>query len=122
MFSLKLIDLSVSVVNQVMYTFHRNQILIMESLSKESWMWNEAIFKKLNPLVKYDYAGNVQAMVTVEIAHKIGRVLWVTFVFAVISIINAIFIRVSIKCSVLIIFPIIELQNRMNNTRIGPMQ
>lgn len=47
-------------------------------------------------------------MVQDFIVTKVFKFLWLTFVFSMISIINALFIRVSIKCSVLMIFPMIS--------------
>ena len=78
-------------------------------------MWDERTFRQLNPLMKYDYANNYRVMVISEIMSRFFKFLWVVFVFGVISITNAAFIRISIKCSMLIIFPIMEMQNRYSN-------
>ena len=53
---------------------------------------------------------------------KFFKLVWLIFTFACISLNNAMFIRVSIKCSVLMIFPMIALQNRFSARRVGHIQ
>jgi len=106
---LGIIDKSVIALNQIMYTFHRQSIGVVESTTSENWYWNEHTFKKLNSLLKYDYDDNFREMLVSEFSNSFFKFLWVVFVFGVISMINAVFIRISIKCSVLIIFPMIEM-------------
>ena len=103
-----------------MYTFHREQIYLEENKTRESWYWGQTNFKRLNPLFKYDYNSSYWSLIWSQITGRIGKLAWVLFTFACISMINALFIRVSIKCSVLIVFPMLALQNRFTRRRIGP--
>jgi surface polysaccharide O-acyltransferase-like enzyme len=59
-------------------------------------------------------------MVQNLIQSKILNFFWYLFVFACISLINALFIRISLKGSVLMIFPMIAFQNRFTSHRITP--
>ena len=58
-------------------------------------------------------------MVFSEIWKRTKRLFWNVYVFAVISMVNAMFIRVTIKCSCLMIFPMIYAQNRFGTNRMG---
>jgi hypothetical protein len=70
-----LIDIRVPIVNQIMYTFHREQIYLVDASSKESWFWTTSTFKKLNPLLKYDYGDSKKVMVISEIVNRILRLI-----------------------------------------------
>jgi len=60
-------------------------------------------------------------MIWSQVCCRLGKLTWLLFVFGCISLINALFIRVSVKCSVLIVFPMLAIQNRFARRRIGPM-
>ena len=60
-------DVGVIALNQIMYTFHREQIFMQENVTRESWWWGQDDFKKLNPLFKYDYDSDYQEMFFSEI-------------------------------------------------------
>lgn len=90
-----------------MYTFHRQTIFAIELVSQENWYWTSRTFKKLNPQFKYDFNSNIPLMITELIILKIAKLAWYLFVFACISGINGMFIRVSLKCSAIMIFPMI---------------
>jgi hypothetical protein len=95
---------------------------VLQNKTKETWYWGESEFKKHNPLLKYDFDDNKTALFFYLCGSKTAELIWLTFVFAIISMINALFIRVSIKCSVLMIFPMISLQNRFSARRVGHAQ
>ena len=61
-------------------------------------------------------------MIYHESINRICRLMWLTFTFACISLINALFIRMSIKSSVVLIFPMVMLQNRFGDQRMGVAQ
>jgi hypothetical protein len=122
LFKWSLLDVRVAVVNQIMYTFHRRQMYLVDSVTKESWMWSEQDFSQINPLLKYDYANNMKVMVVSEIVTKIWRFIYLFFVFGSLSIINALFIRISFKCSILLIFPMLFIQNTFTRNPISLAQ
>jgi hypothetical protein len=64
--------------------------------------------------MQFDYQNHFFIMLFAEIARRLMRLLWLLFTFGMISVINALFIRIAVKCSVLIIFPMIACQNRRN--------
>jgi hypothetical protein len=119
MFEWSLLDVRVAMLNQIMYTFHRRTEYVVESLSKESWYWTIEDFKNLNPLLRYDYGNSYKIMIFSEIINKIWKFLALLFIYGTISVINALFIRVSIKSSVLMVFPLILLQNRFSNNPLN---
>jgi hypothetical protein len=90
-----------------MYTFHRQPIYVVELVSQENWYWSSNTFKNLNPQLKYDFKNNYPLMLVDLIIMKIMKLVWYIFVFACLSGINGMFIRVSLKCSALMIFPMI---------------
>lgn len=91
-----------------MFTFHREGIYVVENKTRESWYWSERTFLNNAPLLKYDYKGSTLLMLKDQFFRKFTGLLWVTFTFAMISMINALFIRICIKSSVLIVFPMIS--------------
>lgn len=118
----QLFDPRVMVINNIMYTFHREGIYVVENNTRENWYWGPNNFQKVNPLLKYDYQDQYMIMVQDFIVTKVFKFLWLTFVFSMISIVNALFIRVSIKCSVLMIFPMISCQNRISENSVSTFQ
>ena len=84
----------------------------MNNRTMESWYWKEDHFRKLHPLLKYDFDNNASVYYLAKYFDGIVKIMWYLFAFAVISSINAIFIRVTLKISSLMIFPMISLQNR----------
>lgn len=105
------IDPSVVMINQIMYTFHRNELYVIENNKYESWYWSSSTFIQINPLLKYDYNNNLILMIASEIWNRIFQTFYFLFTFMVISNTNAMIIRIAIKCSVLSIFPMIFFQN-----------
>lgn len=54
----RLYDPSIILINQVMYTFHRQKMIIMDNSTMESWYWTEDHFRRLHPLLQQDFQGN----------------------------------------------------------------
>ena len=109
--SINMLDPSVIVINQIMYTFHRQNMIVAEKVSGETWSWRSSDYKTYSPQLRYDYDNNLYKMIAWLSLYKIGSLLEYTFAFGVISGINALFIRVVLKCSGLMIFPMISIQN-----------
>mmetsp|Transcript_992 Transcript_992/g.1779 ORF Transcript_992/g.1779 Transcript_992/m.1779 type:complete len:233 (-) Transcript_992:685-1383(-) len=116
------LDRRVIFINQLMYCFHRQQVYVVESLSKESWYWGENTFKLRNPLKKYDYGDNTRTMLISEVTNRLIMFVKLLLTYGTISVINALFIRMSIKCSILMIFPMICIQNRFSQNQINHVQ
>lgn len=90
-------------------------MILIDNSTMESWFWTDGHFRRLHPLIKYDFQGSVPLFALCKMARGILQVLWYAFAFATVSAINGIFIRVSLKCSSLLIFPMITFQNRFTN-------
>lgn len=115
-------DNSVVMINQLMYTFYRESIYVIENKTREGWYWGPHTFQRLHPTLKYDYEGKTGLMYWEQFKLRLGNILWFILTFACMSTINAVFIRISIKCSVLLIFPMIVCQNRFGQNQIGYVQ
>jgi len=111
----RVLDMRVVMINQIMYTFHRRPMYVIESMTRETWYWSTQTFKDLNPLMKYDFNDNWKIMIITQVAMKIFKLLGVLVVFASISVTNALFIRICIKSSILLVFPMLLVSNRMQN-------
>lgn len=84
---------------------------MVESLTRESWYWTEGDFKQLNPRVNIDFQGSYFMAASYFLWGKLYLVFSLFLTYALISITNALFIRISIKCSILMIFPMMVIQN-----------
>lgn len=102
-----------------MYTFNRETINVINTKTRENWYWSPATFQLKNPLFISEYNHSYYEMIYGEFTKHFKEFLWLTFTFGCISMINALFIRISIKCSVLMIFPMIAIQNRLSRRRIN---
>ena len=109
----QMFDPRVILVNQVMYTFNKEGIYMTENKTRDSWFWGAHSFAKINPTLKYEYDDSYTGMFWAELITRIRKLLWFVFTFACISMINAIFIRITIKCSALIVFPMAACQERL---------
>jgi hypothetical protein len=56
-------DPRVMVLNNIMFTFHREGIYVVENKTRESWYWSPKTFEKIQPTLKYDYKDNFLLMV-----------------------------------------------------------
>lgn len=106
---LRVFDPTVAILNQIMYTFHRETQYVYNNGTRQQWYWTTNTFKNLNPLLKYDYNDRLMVLLVNEIFAKGLKCLWIIFIFMCISLINAVFIRVSLKSSVIMLFPMIAL-------------
>ena len=50
-----LLDPSVIMMNQLMYTFNRQQIYVVENKTRESWFWMAETFASVEPTLEIDY-------------------------------------------------------------------
>jgi len=71
------------------------------------WKWTEWTYSSISRTLKHDYNDSMSEMVTNEIWLRFSLFFKMIFGYGVISVVNAILIRVAIKSSVLIIFPIL---------------
>jgi len=103
------IDPTVIIINQIMYTFFRNDIYCTERMKSEQWIWSEYSFTKINKLYTLDYEEDMALMIVSEFLIRLRLMFILTFAYMVISLINGLLVRVAIKCSVLTVFPVIWL-------------
>lgn len=59
---LRVFDPSVAIMNQIMYTFHRESQYVYSNKTRQQWYWTTNTFKNLNPLLKYDYNDHLMVM------------------------------------------------------------
>jgi len=97
-------DPRVIMINQIMYTFNKQGMFVVENKTRESWYWGASHFM---PTLEHEYAGSLTLMLYDQVWTRVFKLVWLAFCFMCMSVINALFIRVAIKCSVLIIFPMI---------------
>jgi len=94
-----------------MFLFNRNTMYVAEVLSGEVWYWSSSTYYGVNRLFKYDYQQDVGSMIIWEILFRFKLFFILTLAFMIISIINALVVRIAIKSSVLVVFPALFLQN-----------
>lgn len=97
-------------INQILFTFFRTRVYIFEHVSKESWIYyNTNLFINKNPNFKFDYQESVIMMVAYELIRRILVLCKIVLAFALISCINALIIRLIIKGSAILVYPILWL-------------
>lgn len=99
-------------LNQIIYTFDHSDLMVLEKKHGNSWSWSHESYSYLNPTLRREYGGNVVAMLGNQLTDRILKVLWLSFVFGSISIIIALFIRITAKSLELFVFPQILYNNR----------
>lgn len=52
---LQMFDPRVMVINNIMFTFHREGMYVVENYTRESWYWSPYQFEQTQPTLKYDY-------------------------------------------------------------------
>jgi len=103
-----LVDPAVPAINQIMFTFNRKSMYAYEDMSSEMWKWGYSTFVQTARSLKYEYIDSIGNMIAGELMQRLAMVLQVGIGFGIISIVNALLIRVAIKSSVLIIFPVLS--------------
>ena len=93
---------------------------VSETFSEESWYWSKSNFISTQRTLKYDYSDSISYMIFGEVLMRSYLLLRLTLFFAFISIVNAIVIRMTVKCSILALmwYTKIEEQCLRNNTRV----
>ena len=103
------LDASVPMVNQIMFTFNRQDMNVLNMVTKEVWQWQTKTFKLVSPNFTYDYNSSFIKMIVFEILNRFSKLVSLFIGFGVISMVNGLLIRVAIKCSLLTIFPLLRL-------------
>ena len=70
--ALRLYDPSIILLNQIMYTFHRQKMILIDNSTMESWYWTEDHYRRLHPLLKHDFRGNYTGYLMVRVGARIS--------------------------------------------------
>ena len=98
------IDESVVMINQIMFTFYKNYIFAVDVKTSETWFWTTTNFMISNRTLKYDYNDSLPIMIVCEFVLRIVAFFKILLAFGFISIVNALIIRLTIKCSIVVMF------------------
>ena len=98
------IDESVVMINQIMFTFYKNYVFTVDVMTTETWFWTTTNFMLSNRTLKYDYNDSLPIMIVCEFVLRIVALFKILMTFGFISIINALIIRLTIKCSIVVMF------------------
>lgn len=95
-----------------MFTFYRVFMYVGNTRSTETWYWTYINYQITNRNIKYEYGDSVVMMIAGEffVRFFIFVALFVSFGF--ISIVNALMLRVIIKCSHLILLCLTMAEDR----------
>ena len=99
-------DFDFIMLNQIMFTFRRQNGYMMNNQTNEYWAWHKETFKQILLHPKYDFAGNYFACFIATFITKINRLLGMVIGFMTLSFINGLAIRVAVLSSNVIIFPL----------------
>ena len=58
-------------LNQIMFTFYKEGIYVVENRTRESWYWGPNTFAQLNPTLKYDYGDSWTVMINDQLVTRI---------------------------------------------------
>jgi hypothetical protein len=94
-----------------MFTFYRKFMYMQNEQTAESWYWTANNFKLRNRNLKYEYGDSKANMVIGEIFTRIAMFLILFLMFGMISIMNGLLFRVTIKCSSVVIVYCIMLED-----------
>lgn len=82
-------------------------MLVSEALSYEQWYWKASDFLTYSPLMKYDFKSSFSYLIWI-FTSKISLLLVCCISYCLLSFTNALFIRVTLKCSGLMVFPLLR--------------
>ena len=109
-------------VNQFMFTFRRENGYLLNNSTKETWTWTESEFTSalLDPKYDYNFEENYFLWAIVCFTLKLGRLFSAVLGFMLLSLANALVVRVLLMCSNVIIFPMLEIMRYYNGQNPGP--
>ena len=109
-------------VNQFMFTFRRENGYLLNNSTKETWTWTESEFTSalLDPKYDYNFEENYFLWAMVCFTLKLGRLFSAVLGFMLLSLANALVVRVLLMCSNVIIFPMLEIMRYYNGQNPGP--
>jgi len=100
-------DYDTAMVNQVMFTFKRQSGYMFNNRTSERWSWKESEYAKILRNPKYDYQGLVTTGYIVNPIYRFNMLLGLIFGYGILSIVNALVIRVALVSSNVVIFPML---------------
>ena len=62
-------------LNQIIYTFNRRELLILEKKHGQSWSWSETSQSYLNPTLSRDYGDMYMVMILNQISDRVLKFL-----------------------------------------------
>lgn len=104
-------DPSLSMINQILFTFYRNPLYVFEDRTGEPWSWTIDNFIARAPSKIQDYEGKQSKLVMWEIGKRFTRIFVAIFAFFLISTMTAIMIRIAVRCALILIYPCLWCEN-----------
>ena len=114
------LDVDYIMLNQIMFTFRRNNGYLYNNVTSESWIWKEHQYGEILLNLKYDANENFTIYLVVFIFSKIKRSFAASFGFMLLSFVNGFVVRIALICSNCFIFPIIALTTFISNEDLAP--
>jgi len=108
--SSELFDPTVIMINQIMFTFYRNYIYAAELVTNETWFWSLNNFFFSQRSLKYDYKNYVALMFFEEFGLRLLNLARVVLCYGFVSLVTGMSIRLIVKCSVLVAFGMMRLE------------
>ena len=93
-------------VNQIMFTFKREQGFMINNSTSEQWLWRGRDFSTILMNPTYDFKGETLTCVLFTTCMKFYRVSNATLGFMLLSFVNGLIVRVALLCSNVVIFPL----------------
>ena len=109
-------------VNQVMFTFRREDGYLVNNSTSEFWTWKDSHYVSylMNP--DHDFAGDKLVWFSFVFVVKVLRFLGAVAGFALLSFVNGLIVRIALMTSNVIIFPLMHLMQCMSGQQISPGQ
>lgn len=103
------IDYDFIMVNQVMFTFRRENGYMVNNSTSEEWLWHSRSFSYilLNPT--FDFKQDYLTCFFFTLFVKVFRLATAAAGFMLLSFINGLIVRIALMCSNVVIFPLIWL-------------
>lgn len=103
------LDVDLIMVNQVMFTFRREDGYLVNNSTSEFWSWKDTHYVStlMNP--DHDFAGDKLVWFSFVFVTKVFRLLGAVIGFALLSFVNGLVVRIALMASNVIIFPLMHL-------------
>lgn len=112
------LDLDLIMINQLMFTFRRNNGYLMNNVTTEKWQWQDEHFKEILMNPAHEFQGNYLYWLLGVTQVKLGRLFTVTIGFMTLSYVNGLVVRIALMCSNVVIFPLLWIIKTLTGQRM----